>query len=171
MQVRLPCKDLVAWIQSLLVWSVRESGTWQETTAVLHIVSSTVNKKIDGAFFPLLSHTYLYLDYVELSTLLAVANDVFWPEEVASTAADLASRRRAISAWTWLSKALIVRNHPSAAPFAQRLFELFRDKDPMVAWDAARALGTIGGSDKVLAKRNHAVIRVRHPGVTLVIDN
>lgn len=40
-----------------------------------------------------------------------------------------------------------------------RLFELFEDES--VSWDAARAVGRIPGTDKVLTKRNHAVIKVR----------
>ena len=40
-----------------------------------------------------------------------------------------------------------------------RLFELFDDES--VSWDAARAVGRIPGVDKVLTKRNHAVLKVR----------
>ena len=39
-----------------------------------------------------------------------------------------------------------------------RLLGLFDDTD--VSWDAARAIGRIPGPDKVLTKRNHAVLRV-----------
>ena len=40
-----------------------------------------------------------------------------------------------------------------------RLLELFDDET--VSWDAARAVGKIPGTDKVLTKRNHAILRVR----------
>ncbi len=55
----------------------------------------------------------------------------------------------------------MVRNHPEALPFVNRLFELFDDTE--VGWDAARAIGQAGTVDKVLTKRNHAVIKVRFP--------
>ena len=41
-----------------------------------------------------------------------------------------------------------------------RLIELFDDES--VSWDAARALGRIPGEDKILTKRNHAIIKVRY---------
>jgi DNA repair/transcription protein MET18/MMS19 len=52
----------------------------------------------------------------------------------------------------------LVRNHSEALPFVNRLFELFDDAE--VGWDAARAIGQAGTVDKVLTKRNHAVIKV-----------
>ena len=47
-----------------------------------------------------------------------------------------------------------------------RLFELFDDES--VSWDAARALGRIPGTDKVLTKRNHAVLKVKKPTYKLM---
>jgi DNA repair/transcription protein MET18/MMS19 len=58
----------------------------------------------------------------------------------------------------------LVRNHPQALPFVNRLFELFDDMD--VGWDAARAIGQAGTADKVLTKSNHAVIKVGLPLVS-----
>jgi RNAPII transcription regulator C-terminal len=60
-----------------------------------------------------------------------------------------------------VSRALLVRNHPRALPFVNRLFELFDDAE--IGWDAARAIGQVGTVDKVLTKRNHAVIKVSFP--------
>jgi RNAPII transcription regulator C-terminal len=57
-----------------------------------------------------------------------------------------------------ISRSLLVRNHPQALPFVNRLFELFDDLE--VGWDASRAIGQVGTADKVLTKRNHAVIKV-----------
>lgn len=73
---------------------------------------------------------------------------------------DPAKRRHAISAWVWITKGLLVRNHPSSTAFAEQLFDLFNDVDSEVAWDAARAVGEIGSADDTLTKRNHAIIRV-----------
>lgn len=57
-----------------------------------------------------------------------------------------------------MNKALQVRSHPLAQPFTDRLVDLFDDVD--IGWDAARAIGRIVDQDKVLTKKNHAVIRV-----------
>jgi hypothetical protein len=56
-----------------------------------------------------------------------------------------------------ISKALLVRSHPDATLFVDRLFELLEDQN--VGWDAARAIGDISGPDNVLTKRNNANIR------------
>ena len=58
-----------------------------------------------------------------------------------------------------MTKALQVRNHPSAQRFTDSLVELFDDSD--IGWDAARAIGQIVSTDKVLTKKNHAVIKVK----------
>ena len=43
-------------------------------------------------------------------------------------------------------------------PFSDKLFSLFDDEN--VSWDAARAIGQISAADKILTKRNHAILRV-----------
>ena len=58
-----------------------------------------------------------------------------------------------------LTKALLVRGHARAMQNVDRLFELFDDEH--VSWDAARAVGKISATDKVLTKKNHAILRVR----------
>ena len=57
-----------------------------------------------------------------------------------------------------VSRALLVRGHPKALSFVDRLFELFGDAD--VGWDAARGIGQVGTVDNVLTKHNHAIIKV-----------
>ena len=52
-----------------------------------------------------------------------------------------------------------MRGHALAQKFADRLFDLFGDVS--VSWDAARAIGEIARQDKILTKKNHAVIKVR----------
>jgi len=42
--------------------------------------------------------------------------------------------------------------------FVDRLFEVLGDEQ--IGWDAARGIGEIGSTDKILTKRNHAIIRV-----------
>lgn len=55
-------------------------------------------------------------------------------------------------------KALLVRSHPSALAFAQKLFDLFSDVS--VNWDAAKGIGLIPGNDSILTKQNHAVVKI-----------
>lgn len=62
------------------------------------------------------------------------------------------------TSWMQMTKALQVRGHPSAQSFTDRLVELFDDVD--VGWDAARAIGQVVRTDKILIKKNHAVIKV-----------
>lgn len=57
-----------------------------------------------------------------------------------------------------MTKALLVRGHLLATRNTDYVFRLFEDAD--VNWDAARAIGAIVATDKVLTKRNHAVIKV-----------
>ena len=63
-----------------------------------------------------------------------------------------------------VTRALLVRGHSLSASFVDKFFELFDDAE--VSWDAARALGAIVSSDKILTKRNHAIIKVRIPVYT-----
>ena len=69
-----------------------------------------------------------------------------------------------------LLKALLVRGHAKAMQNVDRLLVLFDDEH--VSWDAARAVGRIPGTDKVLTKKNHAVLRVGSHGTraTMQVD-
>ena len=58
-----------------------------------------------------------------------------------------------------LTKALLVRAHPSVNRFTDKLFDLFGQSE--VGWDAARAIGEAVKKDQILTKANHAVVRVR----------
>ena len=51
-----------------------------------------------------------------------------------------------------------MRGHGSAQRFTDRLVALFDDSD--IGWDAARAMGQVVSPDKILTKKNHAVIKV-----------
>lgn len=57
-----------------------------------------------------------------------------------------------------ISKALLVQNHPDAMRFVDSIFSILGDKQ--IGWDAAKAIGEIGTADKILTKRNHAIIKV-----------
>jgi len=57
-----------------------------------------------------------------------------------------------------ITRALLVRSHPSAHTFIDHFCELLDDST--VDWDAARALGLLANEDAVLTKRNGAVLKV-----------
>lgn len=56
------------------------------------------------------------------------------------------------------SKALLVRKHPLAMQFSQKLFEFFGDEQ--VGWDAARSIGELIVPESILSKANHADVKV-----------
>jgi DNA repair/transcription protein MET18/MMS19 len=101
--------------------------------------------------------------------------ETFWGQEIADTSIASERRAHAIKTWVWvstaaliglfvlltriqISKGLLVRNHPNAMRFVDRLFEVLGDEQ--IGWNAARGIGEIGSTDKVLTKRNYAIIRV-----------
>ncbi|KAI0251711.1 ARM repeat-containing protein [Lactifluus subvellereus] len=139
-QVKTPVDDEGTFLVQLLNWGIRHAKTTMQRECAWHVVSAIVNKHAP-----------------DLKTFLDTTFSTFWDEEIAKPP-DPDARRHAISAWGWISRSLLVRNHPRALPFANRLFELFDDTE--VGWDAARAIGQVGTVDKVLTKRNHAVIKV-----------
>lgn len=57
-----------------------------------------------------------------------------------------------------ITKALLVRKHPQAIAFAERLYEAFGDE--AIGWEAAKAIGAIPSTDTVLTKANHAEVKV-----------
>jgi len=101
--------------------------------------------------------------------------ETFWGQEIADTSVSLERRTHAIKTWVWvsiidmiglfvlltlmqISKALLVRSHPDAMRFVDRLFDVLGDKE--VGWDAARGIGEIGGTDKILTKWQPRHIKV-----------
>jgi DNA repair/transcription protein MET18/MMS19 len=101
--------------------------------------------------------------------------DDYWSSRLNNTSVPAETRKNAISTWIsvlalylashspfishlQITRALLVRSHPSAHPFIDHLFELLDDS--AVDWDAARALGLLACEDPVLTKRNTAVLKV-----------
>ncbi|KAH9161567.1 ARM repeat-containing protein [Lactarius sanguifluus] len=138
----IPVDDEGAFLEELLNWSIRYAKNNTQRECAWQVVTAVVNKHALG-----------------LDAFLDATFSTFWNEEIA-TSPDPDTRRRAISAWAWISRALLVRGHPKALLFVDRLFELFGDAD--VGWDAARAIGQVGTVDKELTKRNHAIIKILH---------
>lgn len=57
-----------------------------------------------------------------------------------------------------ISKALLIQSHPDSMRFVDRLFDVLGDEQ--IGWDAARAIGEIGGVDTILTRRHHAIVKV-----------
>ncbi|OSD04782.1 ARM repeat-containing protein [Trametes coccinea BRFM310] len=140
-EVSLPVPDEAVFLNNLLNWTVDHAENALQRDAVVHIISAILNRHAE-----------------KLENFSSEDVTQFWASQVADTAVPTDSRRNAIATLTWIGKALLVRSHPSAIVVVDRLFELFDDDS--VSWDAARAIGRIPGPDKVLTKRNHAVIKI-----------
>ncbi|EPQ56802.1 hypothetical protein GLOTRDRAFT_128555 [Gloeophyllum trabeum ATCC 11539] len=139
--VALPVADTSQFLQQLYVWSVHHSETLLQREAAWYSIASVTNKRCDDA-----------------AQFLTACQEQIWPSDIAVADRPVVRRRLSISAWTWVTKALATRGHPSAEGFVDRLFEVFDDTD--INWDAARALGGIVAADDILTKYNHAVIRI-----------
>ncbi|KIP04531.1 hypothetical protein PHLGIDRAFT_191607 [Phlebiopsis gigantea 11061_1 CR5-6] len=137
-EVALPVPEEGLFLDKLLQWSVNQADNKLQNEASEHAISSVLNKRVEEAF-------------------LTNKLESNWLARATDTGLALPIRRRVILAWAWMTKALQVRSHPSAQRFTDRLVELFNDSD--IGWDAARAIGQVVSTDKVLTKRNHAVIK------------
>lgn len=141
-ETALPIEDISGFLLSLVLWSIHHAETDAQRSAAYHVTASILNRKIDS-----------------LAPTLDILQTSIWSEIISSIQQSPEVRRHAIGAWTWVTKALLVRNHPSGATFAQNLLRLFDDEVNDVAWAAGRAVGQIGGTDTVLVKRHHAIIK------------
>ncbi|EMD39279.1 hypothetical protein CERSUDRAFT_82017 [Gelatoporia subvermispora B] len=139
--VPLPVENEASFLGMLLQWTREHADNVLQRDAVSHVLTSVVNRHAEG-----------------LASFTSERLEAFWKAEIADNAVTYQSRRQSISLWAWVTKALLVRGDPLAMQHTDKLFELFNDTD--VNWDAARALGFIVASDKILTKRNHAVIKM-----------
>ncbi|KDQ61341.1 hypothetical protein JAAARDRAFT_190123 [Jaapia argillacea MUCL 33604] len=140
-EVEIPVPNPSEFLGTLLMWSVHSADNSLQRDSAWHIIASIVNKRPE-----------------DVSLFLTGSLETFWPNEIASSNASVTTRRFAINGWIWLSKALWLRGHPLSTQYVDRLFDLF--SDATVSWDAARAIGMIGGSDDILKKPNHSVLKV-----------
>ncbi|CDO69761.1 hypothetical protein BN946_scf184766.g6 [Trametes cinnabarina] len=141
LEVAVPVPDETAFLNRLLEWTVTHAENALQREAVVHTISAVVNRHAEN-----------------LESFLSTNVTQFWNSQISDASVFADARRNAIATVTWLSKALLLRSHPGAMTNVERLFELFDDDS--VSWDAARAVGRIPGPDKVLTKRNHAVIKI-----------
>ncbi|KAJ7019462.1 ARM repeat-containing protein [Mycena alexandri] len=125
--------DINARIEMILSQGLACANNERQVEAVLRIVGSIANKHVD-----------------ELGSFLEHTKTTYWSTQILEPNSPHEARRQAIRVWTWISKALLVRNHPSAlSDFIHRLFDLFGDAT--VGTDAAKAFGDIASADAVRA--------------------
>jgi DNA repair/transcription protein MET18/MMS19 len=172
-QVRTPVDDEGTFLVQLLNWSIRHAKTTMQRECAWHIISAIVNKHASGEKWYLsparspdqqykisersLTPHFQRFGMMRSPTPLIQMRDVV-PSQHGDGYERCGSIFDVVTYHSQISRSLLVRNHPQALPFVSRLFELFSDIE--VEWDAARAIGQIGTADKVLTKRNHAVIKV-----------
>ncbi|CAK5283329.1 unnamed protein product [Mycena citricolor] len=132
--------DLNVSLETILVQGMMHASTDRQLEAVVRIVGSVLNKHADA-----------------LSSFLEHKNTAFWSSQVLNTGRSVEERRDAIRVWTWICKALIVRNHALALEFVDRLFDVFSDE--AIAVFAGKAIGQIAATDPVLTKKNGAVVK------------
>ncbi|KAF7308253.1 hypothetical protein HMN09_00673200 [Mycena chlorophos] len=132
--------DINACVQRILDLGLTRAENQLQEGSVLRIVASIVNKHVD-----------------ELGAFLEEKSATFWSTQIVAVGST-DKRRQAIRAWTWISKALLVRSHPQSLPFIERLFSVFSDPD--IGTDAAKAFGLLAGRDETLTKKNGAVVRI-----------
>ncbi|TFL01612.1 Dos2-interacting transcription regulator of RNA-Pol-II-domain-containing protein [Pterulicium gracile] len=135
--------DISTLLQTLTIWSQDEGVSSFQREAVWHTLASITNKRADEAS--------TYLQYM--------LND-FWTSEVVSQNQPVHRRISAIRCCTWICRALEARVYPLLPQFTDKYIACFADKD--LSWDAAVGIGQFSSSEKILSKRNHAVIRVLH---------
>ncbi|KAF9006023.1 ARM repeat-containing protein [Cyathus striatus] len=140
-EVKPPVPDLPEFLDELLHWSLSIADDMFQRQAILQLISTMVNKRPE-----------------DLSSFLQRKLDYYWPAEVSNPDRPFQNRRNAVEAWIWLSKALLVRNHPLALHFTDKLFEAFGDNQ--ISWDVAKAVGEIAAPDPILTKQHDAVIKV-----------
>ncbi|EGN92276.1 hypothetical protein SERLA73DRAFT_99542 [Serpula lacrymans var. lacrymans S7.3] len=139
-EVPIPVPDLSAFLDKLIAWNI-SSSTLLQKEAAWHIVSSIVNKRSE-----------------DVSPFLDSQLNQHWSVAIENREIPSDLRRHTLISWTWISKALLIRNHPRVDNFIDCLFSLFVDE--AINWDAGRAIGELCGGDQLLSKRNHCVVRI-----------
>ncbi|KAH8075854.1 ARM repeat-containing protein [Cristinia sonorae] len=142
-EIALPVPDESGLLDSILHWSIDNAASQAQRESLLNAVASVVNKRPDG-----------------LGSFLSEKLPALWTSQGMDPLLPAEKRRKVIAAWSHITRALLVRGHALFASFTDKLFELFEDTE--ISWDAARALGSIVATDKILTKRNHAVVKMLH---------
>ncbi|KAF8308312.1 hypothetical protein DL93DRAFT_2231691 [Clavulina sp. PMI_390] len=138
--VTLPMEDTSRGVSSLVNWSIMGAETDYQALAARHAAAAIINKRV-----------------ADVTSFLEEDVPVLWETNVLSSDVTIVRRRRALQTYVWITKALLVRNHPDIKRYIDRLFVTFSDST--LGWDVAKALGQLGsGGESVLIKANNAVV-------------
>lgn len=157
--------DVLGWLADMLSWTVSAQNALQ-TDAGLAILSAVANKHLPAS---LPDDAHKLLENFWRSEIEHAGNadngglsDGSGGEATAAVPAEgtVARRVRAVQAWFWIAKALIVR----AAPEGEKMVDAAREKlfdDPVIGRHTARALTLVAKADDgILNKENGATLRV-----------
>ncbi|KAI6041215.1 ARM repeat-containing protein [Pisolithus marmoratus] len=137
--VSLDASRLSGRLANLVTWCSYDSCTASQREAALDILASLVNRHAD-----------------DIADFLSYQLNDYWSKVVYNRTIPASDRRNVVALW---ASALLVRSHPSAMAFTDKLFILIDDGDE-VGWEAAHALGMLATKDEVLTKRNHAIVKI-----------
>ncbi|KAF8967720.1 ARM repeat-containing protein [Flammula alnicola] len=140
-EVQLSLGNIGDFLDLVLKWVLEVADTDLQKYSALHMVASILNRQAD-----------------QLLSFLNDKLDVYWGREISDGTSPLERRVWAIKSWTWMAKALLVRRHPLAVNFAERLYDVFGDE--AIGWEAAKAVGEIPSPDIILTKANHAEVKI-----------
>ncbi|KAJ4473637.1 ARM repeat-containing protein, partial [Lentinula aciculospora] len=144
-EIRIPVTDLNLFLAKTLDWSLAipevEVNVDLQRESAWHMISAILNKHSADA-----------------SPFIEKMLHEFWPQHIANRSASADSRHRAIRAWVWITKALLVCNHVGASQFTDNMFAVFDDED--IKWNAAKSFGDVVRTDTILTKQNHALIKM-----------
>ncbi|KAJ4000828.1 ARM repeat-containing protein [Lentinula boryana] len=142
-EIQIPVTDLSVFLGSTLAWSLADIAVNidLQRESVWKMISAILNKRsADTSFF--------------IGNML----HEFWPQYIADGSVSADKRNRAISAWVWIAKALLVCNHAQAPQFTDIIFTVFDDEH--IKWSAAKSFGDIVRTEAILTKQNHASIKM-----------
>lgn len=142
-EVRPVVSEVNAFLDKVLWWCLTSAVSDFQRDAVFHLLASILNKRVDADRLDTFTNTLL---------------SMFWDKEILDSSVALERRQHAIKAWTWVSKALLIRSHTLALQFTDKLFDAF--DDGVIGWDAAKAIGDVVAIDNVLTKKHHAISRL-----------
>ncbi|KAL0067234.1 hypothetical protein AAF712_005804 [Marasmius tenuissimus] len=143
-EIVIPVSDLNVFLSDLLDWSLGKAENDYQRESIWKMIAAISNKRVDA----------------DATAFLSQNLQDFWASKVADTSCQLSTRQHAIQAWGWMAKALLIRTHAMSTQFTDRLFELFAEEG--INWHAAKTFGDIVSVDKVLTKKNHAVVKILH---------
>ncbi|KAI5995445.1 ARM repeat-containing protein [Pisolithus albus] len=151
--VSLDTTKLSSRLADLVTWCSSDNCTASQREAVSHILASLVNKRAD-----------------DIGDFLKYQIDDYWSKVINNHTVSASDRRNAVTLWVSIARALLVRSHPSAMAFTDKLFILIDEGDE-VGREAAHALGPLAIKDEVLVLYAQRYLNVVLPRILEAVQN